>query len=1286
MKSKKNKINLGTKTRKFYDSFVSFLFNRFNKPKKIIQKGGATANDIKIEFLREVKQNILAQKRSGWNKCDKPDNIVREANKLLKTQKYTVLNNTTFIPAALTPELMSWFCGDVSSAPPTIGNLFLNSAGGELTDAELQTAFNLSAPDGASSSSAASTSSAESPLLVPPVPAATPLTEEKFYMDFRNEIKQIMSSKPCNDETIGEAGKQLMATDKYKNLAKQYEFNESYFLQHNDGKFLHWFCSDSPTLPENGFPTMFIPLRSNAKEILAAYNEAEDAAKPESEAKVGNGVLGTAGVVVGAVGALGTVGLGTAHYLTKGKPAQSTDTGVDSSATDSVSSNNTDLQNGNDVISPAPPVSSDGTEQQHASTDAESSDVLAPEPVESGNGTINGSPMNLPEQTEEQKNQEELEKEVAQEMEQERMEQERLEQKRQEQERMEQALKNPPNGWKKGFSITNGPFSYMTQDGSENWMRTKTKDGLPIWIKTTDKNRSSQETIPDEEFYNRFYPHEPSVKPTIEKQNKSETKPVLLPPPPPSPLVQLPGTNDSFSGQLGVAGFGNNTAPSYHPNSSSFGQGGPQIAPRGYTPTYTQVGVGVGLGTVTLGALAYYYLYGRKKVNRGASKTSSKKKSATTTPPTAPTTTAVAATSPPLETDEDRERREAAEAAVAATSPPLETDEDRERREAAEAAEAEAKQLETKKRQKMEILNEEIKKIIENLETYKDRCDTIVHHADILLNRNSTLYRKYHNKPKAFSKIINAVISFIQNNCGPYIDVSILTALLSEVPIKPKSSAVLEASGQIEPSLSSFSGNLSPREESLVAEVETIASALASSPRDTPENIAKIAELEAQLANAKRQLDEEKMRGQELSLQLQQEREKPGVALGMALGVTEQPVTSIVAADPRLDKYKRMLRFGNSKQAIRQKMAQDEMSEYDIRQVLGEEKEEAEKPFTLTDEQKEMVDGALSNQSGQGWTNEFTYNKMIRDGVPPEAFDKIEQLKHLKPAVAVRKQRTSPPAAAMKQGSVQKPYSRPGPEPAESASPLEKALWELHNLEYRKQTEPAAGLVHPLDREINAKVNAVKETLKAVTPDQISELQIKLQPMPVAAKSVVAASGIPLTEEQIQEINRQIQEYEEDIRANPGKPPFGNPNQAKLDKLKKQLKADEKLKSGVATIVAPVTVSNETTSLDILNKLKSNVDKEKSRTQSSSPVAFALKPVTAKPQTNSNNPPPSSAGFNTSMIDQLQARRGVIAGLERHDSDSSSDNEWDGGSRKRKRYTLKSKRKYKKRKASRKKR
>ena len=620
MKSKKNKINLGTKTRKFYDSFVSFLFNRFNKPKKIIQKGGATADDIKLDFLREVKQNILAQKRSGWNKCDKPDNIVREANKLLKTQKYTVLNNATFIPDALTPELMSWFCGDVSRAPPTIGNLFLNSAGGELTDAELQTAFNLSAPDVApdvaSSSSAAPASSVESPPLVPPpanpVPAATPLTEQQFYMDFRNEIKQIMGDKPCNDETIGEAGKQLMATDKYKNLAKQYEFNESYILQDGagnfNGDFLRWFCGDSNASPEGGFPTMFIPLRSNAKGILAAYNEAEDVAKPDSEAKVGNGVLGTAGVVVGAVGALGTVGLGTAHYLTKGKPAQSKDTGVDSSATDSVSSNNTDLQNGNDVISPAPPVSSDGTEQQHASTVAESSNGSAPEPVASVNETINVSPTNLPEQTEEQKNQEELEKEVAQEMEQERMEQERLEQKRQEQERMEQALKNPPNGWKKGFSITNGPFSYMTQDGSENWMRTTNKNGLPIWIKTTDKNRSSQETIPDEEFYNRFYPHEPTVKPTIEQSNNKTENSLLLLPPPPPPLVQLPVTNDS----------------------SSFGQGGPQIAPRGYTPTYTQVGVGVGLGTVVLGALAYY-LYGRKKVNRGASK-----KQQQATPATAP--------------------------------------------------------------------------------------------------------------------------------------------------------------------------------------------------------------------------------------------------------------------------------------------------------------------------------------------------------------------------------------------------------------------------------------------------------------------------------------------------------------------------------------------------------------------------------------------------------------------------------------------------------------------------
>jgi len=56
MKSKKNKINLGTKTRKIYDSFVSFLFNRFNTSKKTIQKGGAkTAIEIKMEFITDIR-------------------------------------------------------------------------------------------------------------------------------------------------------------------------------------------------------------------------------------------------------------------------------------------------------------------------------------------------------------------------------------------------------------------------------------------------------------------------------------------------------------------------------------------------------------------------------------------------------------------------------------------------------------------------------------------------------------------------------------------------------------------------------------------------------------------------------------------------------------------------------------------------------------------------------------------------------------------------------------------------------------------------------------------------------------------------------------------------------------------------------------------------------------------------------------------------------------------------------------------------------------------------------
>jgi hypothetical protein len=722
MKSKKNKINLGTKTRKFYDSFVSFLFNRFNKPKKIIQKGGATANDIKLDFLRALYNKIPRSTLDSSHASTVKNSIITAANELLNEDPYkTPLNDYKFQYNFTDKRnnILKWFKDGLQDPPPLSYPVLFVTKSNEtpLDDAELERLFNLSAPAAAPSADESSLAS-PAPAPVPPanpVPAAAePLEEQQFYMDFRNEIKQIMGSKPCNDETIGEAGKQLMATDKYKNLAKQYEFNESYILQDDagnfNGDFLRWFCGDSADPPQGGFPKMFIPLRSNAKGILAAYkDEPEDVAKPEdvdeleSKAKVGNGVLG-----YGTAAALGATTLGT-YYFKKGEPAQSTDADVDSS----VSSNNTDLQNGTDVISPVPPASSDGS-------GAESSDASASEQVTSGNGTINGSPTNLQEQTEEQKNQEE-------------------------QERLEQAFKNPPEGWtaipqdKNGISFLSRKGNSESSRPEEAWMR-KIENGHPVWTKTIENGHAIRNPTV-----------KPSVKPTIEKQNKSETKPLLLLPPPPSPLVQLPGANDSFSGQ-----------------------GGPQIAPRGYTPTYTQVGV----GTVALGALAYY-LYGRKNVKRDASKTSSKKKlapspTATPTPAPAPTATPTPAPAPaPAPTATPTP------APAPATSPRGEIDEDR------EAVETLAKQLETKKRQKMEKLNEEIKKIIQHLVPYKNSCNTIVLHANVYLNKGSELYRKYYNnKPKAFSIILKGVINFIKENCGSRVDnINILEDLLNEVAL-----------------------------------------------------------------------------------------------------------------------------------------------------------------------------------------------------------------------------------------------------------------------------------------------------------------------------------------------------------------------------------------------------------------------------------------------------------------------------------------------------------------------
>jgi len=794
MKSKKNKINLGTKTRKFYDSFVSFLFNRFNKPKKIIQKGGATADDIKLDFLRALYNKIPRNTLNSSHTLTVKNSIITAANELLNEDPYkTPLNDYKFQYnfTDKTNNILKWFKDGLQDPPPVSYPVLFVTKSDEtrLNDAELVRLFNLSAP--------AAPSAAEFSVASPP--ANPVLEEQQFYMNFRNEIKQIMGGKPCNDETIGEAGKQLMATDKYKNLAKQYEFNESYILQDDkgdfNGDFLRWFCGNSADPPQGGFPKMFIPLRSNAKGILDAYKDEpnpEDVTGLESKAKVGNGVLGYGPAVDGAavLGTLGAVGLAAANY---GGPIAS---GLKSRFT---SKKNSD-QDGNSTST----GSSDGSGQGGISTDTGSSDGSGQGGIsingESSDGSGQGGISTNGESSDgSAAKQEELGKEVAQEMEQERMEQERL----------EEAFKNPPEGWTVAPPDKNGIYFLSRKGNSESsrpeeaWMR-KIENSHPVWTKTVEKGHAIRNPTV-----------KPTVKPTIEQSNNKTANSLLLlpPPPPPHPLVQLPGTNDSFSGQLGVADLGNNTAPSYHPNSSSIGGPTayqPQVAPRlrGFQP-------GVGLDTTSYGQVGTAAIAGllglylsRKLLTRGANKTSSKKKSAipeaaimpkqkvetaaTTTPEqktaaVAPTPTPIASIKPTLEQQNAAtliQRKFKAKQAVEA-----------EQKRQLEAAE--------QKRQEQED------KLKQELDTFKRvdyKCRTIVNQANIFLRSRE---KEYEKDPETYSKLKNSIIAYIASTC-PGIDTSVLQKFSSEIGEAPERVSLEQSSSTAPPSYLTMPGRVTP--------------------------------------------------------------------------------------------------------------------------------------------------------------------------------------------------------------------------------------------------------------------------------------------------------------------------------------------------------------------------------------------------------------------------------------------------------------------------------------------
>ena len=696
------------------------MFNRFNKPKKIIQKGGAkTAIEIKEEFLNKIRDEIL---KNDYKKTK--DNFDILGNNLLKLEEYRNLRSNGYIFFTPTLKENPNFAAFVGTLDPNL----INSVASSLTlfyknkipitDEELLRLV----PDVATPPDVA-----DSPLLVPPAPAsAAALTEEQqFYMNFRNEIKERMDGKPCNDETIGEAGKQLMATKKYENFAKQYEFNESYFLDHNGGKFLHWFCSVSDVWPENGFPITFIPLRSNTKGILAAYNEPYTEAEAEAvtEAKVGNGVLGYGTVGdVAAVGTAATAAAAAGAYYFNGKPTQPTDKSDKSES-----------------------ASTDGSGSSSTGSDASSGDL-----GESSTGSAeitDGSGLSSDDSlTSEQK--------------------------------QEKAFEIPPEGWEKKFlrkrkgTGTNRPFLFKRNDGSETWMRT-IENGLPIWIRRTATN-IPEERLTDKEFFDKFYPHEKTIEPPVKQQNNTKTNPP--PPPPPSPPLQLPVTS-SFSGQDGVWTLaGNNTESGYHPNISSIGGPQPQVTPRFQlrgsqpsvdTTTYAEK------GAVTLAGFLALFLY-RKLLNRGAASKNLEEEKAPAEAAEKEAKKAAKAAA-----------KKAAEAAEAATRPPVETDEARERREAIEAQHRETEQQQAAEQQRQLEAEQQREQNREKREQAKQEhfnkfieigydCSTIVNQAKRYLS--SLLKKDYAKAPKTFVKLKDRIIAHIVSVC-PDTDVSDLQKL-----------------------------------------------------------------------------------------------------------------------------------------------------------------------------------------------------------------------------------------------------------------------------------------------------------------------------------------------------------------------------------------------------------------------------------------------------------------------------------------------------------------------------
>jgi hypothetical protein len=235
------------------------LLNRFNKPKKIIQRGGAkTADEIKMDFLREVRS--LIKGKGGKNggdeyECDS-SNITFFANQVFNSEKYTFLNGNgyEFKYKSIPSGFIKWFCKtDMSGDPPGPLGLFYKG-NDEIKDEELVDLFSkaTTATNGATTDTATVPETGST---------ATPANDAtQIYMEFRQKIKDALAGQPCNEDTIQKVGQQILDTDpKYKTLKEHYYFNTDTFASHDGQMFLSWFCGNSSERPGLGFPRMFIP-------------------------------------------------------------------------------------------------------------------------------------------------------------------------------------------------------------------------------------------------------------------------------------------------------------------------------------------------------------------------------------------------------------------------------------------------------------------------------------------------------------------------------------------------------------------------------------------------------------------------------------------------------------------------------------------------------------------------------------------------------------------------------------------------------------------------------------------------------------------------------------------------------------------------------------------------------------------------------------------------------------------------------------------------------------------